>query len=174
MLGVALLFLLKFSGCSASCRIVAFFSLPHRPTQSASSIFDFAITSSDHMACSGRRPHRARSPGRRRARHGAARIPAHRTDAVLRPRRISQRPVQVAARRPAGPRRLAVVHRRRGVDLALFNSAGDLRWLPAAGLAAMVAMLMAGLFEEVLRRLSSDGVPLLITLPFAAIHGHRP
>jgi O-antigen ligase len=57
------------------------------------------------------------------------------------------------------------------IDLKrLFHSAGDLRWLPAAGLAAMVAMLTAGLFEYNFGDSEFLMVFLfLITLPFAAI-----
>jgi O-antigen ligase len=57
------------------------------------------------------------------------------------------------------------------IDLKrLFKSAGDLRWLPAAGLAAMVAMLTAGLFEYNFGDSEFLMVFLfLITLPFAAI-----
>jgi O-antigen ligase len=57
------------------------------------------------------------------------------------------------------------------IDLKrLFNSAGALRWLPAAGLAAMVAMLTAGLFEYNFGDSEFLMVFLfLITLPFAAI-----
>jgi hypothetical protein len=56
------------------------------------------------------------------------------------------------------------------IDLKrLFDSAGPRRWLPAAGLAVVVAMLTAGLFEYNFG--DSEFLMLflfLITLPFAA------
>ncbi len=100
--------------------------------------------------------------------------PHYRTaDAVLEmPPHLHNVPVQVAAER--GLPALAVwmwFVVVAAIDLKrLFNSAGDLRWLAAAGLAAMVAMLMAGQFEYNFGDSEFLMVFLfLITLPFAAI-----
>jgi O-antigen ligase len=100
--------------------------------------------------------------------------PHYRTaDAVLEmPPHLHNVPVHVAAER--GLPALAVwlwFVVVAAIDLKrLFHSAGDLRWLPAAGLAAMVAMLTAGLFEYNFGDSEFLMVFLfLITLPFAAI-----
>jgi O-antigen ligase len=99
--------------------------------------------------------------------------PDYRTaDAVLEmPPHLHNVPVQVAAER--GLPALAVwlwFVLVAAVDLKrLFDSEGRLRWLPAAGLAAIVAMVTAGLFEYNFG--DSEFLMLflfLITLPFAA------
>ena len=100
--------------------------------------------------------------------------PHYRTaDAVLEmPPHLHNVPVHVAAERGLPALALwlwfVVVA---AIDLKrLFGSAGDLRWLPAAGLAAMVAMLTAGLFEYNFGDSEFLMVFLfLITLPFAAM-----
>jgi O-antigen ligase len=99
--------------------------------------------------------------------------PHYRTsDAVLEmPPHLHNVPVQVAAERGLPALALwiwfiAVA----AIDLKrLFDSAGPRRWLPAAGLAVVVAMLTAGLFEYNFG--DSEFLMLflfLITLPFAA------
>jgi O-antigen ligase len=99
--------------------------------------------------------------------------PDYRTaDAVLEmPPHLHNVPVHVAAER--GLPALAVwlwFVVVAGVDLKrLFDSAGSLRWLPAAGLAAIVAMITAGLFEYNFGDSEFLMVFLfLITVPFAA------
>jgi O-antigen ligase len=99
--------------------------------------------------------------------------PHYRTaDAVLEmPPHLHNVPVHVAAER--GLPALAVwlwFVVVAAIDLKrLFNASGDLRWLPAAGLAAIVAMLTAGLFEYNFGDSEFLMVFLfLITLPFAA------
>jgi O-antigen ligase len=100
--------------------------------------------------------------------------PRYRTaDAVLEmPPHLHNVPVHVAAER--GLPALAVwlwFVVVAAIDLKrLFKAGGDLRWLPAAGLAAIVAMLTAGLFEYNFGDSEFLMVFLfLITLPFAAI-----
>jgi O-antigen ligase len=99
--------------------------------------------------------------------------PDYRTaDAVLEmPPHLHNVPVHVAAERglPALAAWLWFVVVA-ALDLKrLFNSAGSLRWLPAAGLAAIVAMVTAGLFEYNFGDSEFLMVFLfLITLPFAA------
>jgi O-antigen ligase len=99
--------------------------------------------------------------------------PHYRTaDAVLEmPPHLHNVPVHVAAER--GLPALAVwlwFVVVAAIDLKrLFRAGGDLRWLPAAGLAAIVAMLTAGLFEYNFGDSEFLMVFLfLITLPFAA------
>ena len=99
--------------------------------------------------------------------------PHYRTaDAVLEmPPHLHNVPVHVAAER--GLPALAVwlwFVVVAAIDLKrLFRAGGDLRWLPAAGLAALVAMLTAGLFEYNFGDSEFLMVFLfLITLPFAA------
>jgi O-antigen ligase len=99
--------------------------------------------------------------------------PDYRTsDAVLEmPPHLHNVPVHVAAERglPALAAWLWFVVVA-AIDLhRLFRSEGTLRWLPAAGLAALVAMLTAGLFEYNFG--DSEFLMLflfLVTLPFAA------
>ena len=99
--------------------------------------------------------------------------PHYRTaDAVLEmPPHLHNVPVHVAAER--GLPALAVwlwFVVVAAIDLKrLFRAGGDLRWLPAAGLAAIIAMLTAGLFEYNFGDSEFLMVFLfLITLPFAA------
>jgi O-antigen ligase len=99
--------------------------------------------------------------------------PHYRTaDAVLEmPPHLHNVPVHVAAER--GLPALAVwlwFVVVAAIDLKrLFRVGGDLRWLPAAGLAAIIAMLTAGLFEYNFGDSEFLMVFLfLITLPFAA------
>ncbi len=177
---VALLFLLKdFRLLGILPLIVAFFFLaaPADIQQRFFSIFDSRdLSNRDRLAM-------LEAGGRIVRDHPLAGVgpdmvlreyPHYRTaDAVLEmPPHLHNVPVHVAAER--GLPALAVwlwFVVVAAIDLKrLFNSAGDLRWLPAAGLAAMVAMLTAGLFEYNFGDSEFLMVFLfLITLPFAAI-----